>query len=98
MESTFQEVPQRLGFETQRHWSELAVRRTAAALLGLFSLVTLLAHQYMANNKKSANPVGGAAWYEKQRPTFSEALALVRKQFCGHEKRLFAGHSQRPTP
>jgi hypothetical protein len=27
MEATFQEVRQRLGFETQRHWSELAVRR-----------------------------------------------------------------------
>jgi hypothetical protein len=86
MESTFQEVRQRLGFETQRHWSELAVRRTAPALLGLFSLVTLFAHQYMANNNnKSANPVGGTAWYEKQRPTFSDALALVRKQLWARE-------------
>src|SRR5687768_5658035 len=33
MESTFQEVRQRLGFETQRHWSEQAVQRTAPALL-----------------------------------------------------------------
>src|SRR5215203_5220888 len=41
MEATFQEVRQRLGFETQRHWSERAIRRTAPALLGLFSLVTL---------------------------------------------------------
>src|SRR5215212_3468875 len=40
MEATFQEVRQRLGFETQRHWSERAIRRTAPALLGLFSLVT----------------------------------------------------------
>jgi hypothetical protein len=48
MEATFQVVPQRLGFETQRHWSELAVQRTAPVLLGLFSMVTLLAHQYMA--------------------------------------------------
>ena len=45
MEATFQEVRQRLGFETQRHWSELAVRRTAPVVLGLFSLVTLFAHQ-----------------------------------------------------
>src|SRR5215211_2459992 len=94
MESTFQEVRQRLGFETQRHWSGLAIRRTAPALLGLFSLVTLFAHQYIAY--KSANPVRGAAWYDKQRPTFSDALALVRRSY-GHEKRLFAGHSQRPT-
>jgi hypothetical protein len=83
MESTFQEVRQRLGFETQRHWSELAVRRTAPALLGLFSLVTLFAHQYMAY--KSANSVRGAAWYDKQRPTFSDALALVRKELWARE-------------
>jgi hypothetical protein len=37
MEATFQEVRQRLGFETQRHWSEKAIRRTAPALLSLFS-------------------------------------------------------------
>jgi len=60
MESTFQEVRQRLGFETHRHWSELAVRRTAPALLGLFSIVTLFAHKYMT--KKGANAVRGAAW------------------------------------
>jgi hypothetical protein len=45
METTFQELRQRLGFETQRHWSERAIRRTAPALLGLFSLVTLFAHR-----------------------------------------------------
>src|SRR5215203_945017 len=44
MEATFQEVRQRLGFETQRQWSERAIGRTAPALLGLFSLVTRLAH------------------------------------------------------
>ena len=88
MEATFQEVRQRLGFETQRHWSELAVRRTAPVLLAVFSMVTLFAHQYMA--KKSANAVRRAAWYDKQRPTFSDALALVRMvlwereaTFCG---------------
>ena len=87
MEATFQEVRQRLGFETQRHWSELAVRRTAPVLLGLFSMVTLFANGYMAKKKKkkkkkkNANAVvRGAAWYKKQRPTFSEALALVRKE------------------
>jgi hypothetical protein len=83
MESTFQEVRQRLGFETQRHWSDLAIRRTAPALLGLFSLVTLFAHQYIAY--KSANPVRGADWYDKQRPTFSDALALVRKELWARE-------------
>jgi hypothetical protein len=30
----------------------------------------------MANNKSANAAVRGAAWYEKQRPTFSAALAL----------------------
>jgi DDE superfamily endonuclease len=88
MEATFQEARQRLGFETQRHWSKMAIQRTAPALLGLFSLVTLFAHQYMAYKKsvkKSVNPVRGAAWYEKQRPTFTDALALVRKELWARE-------------
>jgi len=58
MESTSQESRQRLGFETQRHWSEKAVQRTAPAMLGLFSMVSLLAHQYMIEGSR---PVRGAA-------------------------------------
>jgi hypothetical protein len=34
-----------LGVETQRQWNEKAVERTTPALLGLFSLVTLLAQR-----------------------------------------------------
>jgi hypothetical protein len=87
MEATFQEVRQRLGFETQRHWSERAVQRTAPALLGLFSVVALLAHR---QRERIPNAVRRAAWYNKPHPTFSDALALVRKElwkqeatFCG---------------
>jgi hypothetical protein len=86
MEATFQEVRQRLGFETQRHWSERSIGRTAPALLGLFSLVTLLAHRQTARSTATARR---AAWYDKPYPTFSDALALVRKElwsretFCG---------------
>src|SRR5919112_2428782 len=77
MEATFQEARRHLGVETQRQWSELAIRRTTPALLGLFSLVTLFAHQRMARN---AEDVRRAAWYRKPRPTFSDALALVRRE------------------
>jgi hypothetical protein len=83
MESTFQEVRQRLGFETQRHWSQRAIQRTAPALLALFSVVTLFAHQYMA---KSAQTVRQTAWYRKSYPTFSDALALVRKELWAQEE------------
>jgi hypothetical protein len=75
MEATFREVRQRLGFETQRHWSERAIRRSTPALLGLFSLVTPFAHQYTAED---ANVVRRTAWYDKKHPTFSDALAVVR--------------------
>jgi len=47
LEVTFQEVRRHLGCETQRQWSELAIRRTTPALMGLFSLITLFAHRRM---------------------------------------------------
>src|SRR5215211_8692103 len=47
LEVTFQEMRGHLGFETQRQWSDMAVRRTTPALLGLFSLATLIAHRQM---------------------------------------------------
>ena len=88
MESTFQEVRQRLGFETQRQWSELAIQRTAPALLGLFSLVTLFAHHHMAKGADSARQT---AWYSKLHPTFSDALAQVRRQLWARERETFRG-------
>ena len=91
MEATFQEVRQRLGFETQRHWSERAIRRSTPALLGLFSLVTLFAHQHMA---KDANAVRRTAWYDKKHPTFSDALAVVRKELWAQEEATFCGSAQ----
>jgi hypothetical protein len=75
LEVTFREVRAHLGVETQRQWSDLAIARTTPALLGLFSLVTVLAHQ-RARRKKL--PMRQTAWYRKPRPTFSDALAVVR--------------------
>jgi hypothetical protein len=91
MESTFQEVRQHLGFETQRQWSDMAIRRTAPALLGLFSLVTLLAHQHMTKGAHSARQT---AWYRKRHPTFSDALAQVRRQLWAQEEATFCGSAQ----
>jgi len=90
MEATFQEVRQRLGFETQRHWSESAIQRTAPVLLALFSVVTLFAHQHMAEG--GAGAVRRTAWYDKRYPTFSDALALVRKELWTHS--TFRGSPQ----
>ncbi|MGO9743891.1 MAG: transposase [Roseiarcus sp.] len=44
IETTFQEVREHLGVETQRQWSDLAILRTTPALLGLYSLITVWAH------------------------------------------------------
>ena len=78
LEVTFQEMRRHLGFETQRQWSEMAIRRTTPALLGLFSLVTLFADRQM---RRAAGALRRqAAWYHKRHPTFADALALVRKE------------------
>src|SRR5262249_40121151 len=66
-----------LGMETQRQWTPLAIARTTPALLGLFSLVTLLAHPVCSS---TAPPLQQSAWYHKPLPTVADALALVRRQ------------------
>jgi hypothetical protein len=81
LEVTFHEVRDHLGVETQRQWSEWAIARTTPALLGLFSLVALLAHTHAHKGKI---PVRQDAWYSKPLPTFSDALALVRQELWQH--------------
>ena len=76
IEVTFYEVRSHLGIETQRQWSDLAILRTTPASLGLFSLLTMFAHQLLQGQKL---PVRQAAWYSKALPTFSDILAFVRK-------------------
>lgn len=81
LEVTFHEVRAHLGVETQRQWSDKAILRTTPALLGLFSLVTLLAHRHI---RRGRLPIRQAAWYVKPRPTFSDALAVVRQHLWSH--------------
>ena len=76
MEVTFHEVRAHLGVETQRQWSDLAILRTTPALIALFSLVTIFAHQLLQGQPL---PVRQAAWYSKALPTFSDTLAFVRQ-------------------
>ena len=89
LEVTFQEVRRHLGFETQRQWSELAIRRTTPALLGLFSLVALFAHGRMT--QETAGDFRQSAWYRKTRPTFADVLALVRKELLWAQEETFRG-------
>jgi hypothetical protein len=83
LEVTFEEARRHLGLETQRQWSEAAIRRTTPVLLGLFSLVTLLAHQRMPGLGGAV--VRQATWYHKRDPTFADALALVRRDIWQHQ-------------
>jgi len=77
METTFQAVRTHLGVETQRQWNDQAIARTTPALMGLFSLVTLMAHPHFLRQQQ---PVRGASWYAKTHPTFADAIACVRRQ------------------
>jgi hypothetical protein len=82
MEVTFEEARRHLGMETQRQWSEQAIRRTTPVLLGLFSLVTLLANRHLRDDK---DVLRQATWYRKDAPTFADALAVVRRELWAHE-------------
>ena len=77
VEVTFREVRDHLGVETQRQWSDPAIARTTPCLLGLFSLVTLLGRQLTPHARRAT---ATSAWYRKQRPTFSDTLAAVRRE------------------
>lgn len=77
VEVTFEETRRHLGIETQRQWSDKAIARTTPILMGLFSWVTIVADLL----HRAGYPVLArqSAWYTKSRPTFSDALALVRQ-------------------
>ncbi len=77
IEVTFEEARRHLGMETQRQWSDLAAR-TTPLILGLFSLVTLLAHHLQDHFIWT---IRRKSWSVKSLPTFSDALALVRRFF-----------------
>jgi hypothetical protein len=80
IEVTLEEARAHLGIETQRQWNDWAIQRTTPALFGLYSLVTLMAHTM---RQAQARVVRTAAWYAKVRPTFSDALAVVRRELWG---------------
>jgi hypothetical protein len=82
VEVTFEETRAHLGVETQRQWSDNAILRTTPALLALFSIVTLWAHDLSKSRKLTPQT---AAWYPKAFLTFSDAIAAVRREIWGHQ-------------
>lgn len=87
VEVTFQEARAHLGVETQRQWSDLAIARTTPVLMGLFSMVTLWADPLFKNGLISLEP---CAWYQKPCPTFSDAIAGVRRHIWQDQKFLMS--------
>lgn len=78
IETTFQELRAHLGFETTRQWTAQAVLRTGPCLLGLFSVVALIFAEHARHHRLR---IRTTAWYAKTEPTFSDALATVRRLF-----------------
>jgi DDE superfamily endonuclease len=91
IETTFEESRAHLGLETQRQWSDRAIERTTPCLLGLYSVVTLLAHALHPDGKV---PVQRAAWYPKSQATFADVLAVVRR----HVWDDFSSSTSTPAP
>jgi hypothetical protein len=94
LEVTFREARDHLGVETQRQWSDQAITRTTPCLLGLFSVVTLLANRL---SRHARLRVSAAAWYSKQRPTFADTLAAVRRQLWREQGFLTSRRASKPT-
>jgi hypothetical protein len=85
IETTFQEVREHLGFETTRQHVKASVLRMAPCLLGLFSVVCLIFAEYAKHHRIR---VRSTKWYMKTEPTFSDAVATVRRLFW--HKTIFA--------
>jgi len=79
LEVTFEEARTHLGLETQRQWNDSAIERTTPALLGLFSLIVLLAH---ALYPAGVLPLAHVAWYPKTHATFTTSWRSCRGA-CG---------------
>ena len=78
--TTCEESRAHLGLEPPRQWSDRAIERTTPCLLGLYSVVALLAQALHPAGKVH---VQGAAWYPKAHATCADVLAVVRQHRWG---------------
>lgn len=75
LEVTFEETREHLGVETQRQWSDNAIARSTPVLMGLYSLVCLMANRL---GQGKLLKVEETAWYKKEHATFSDMLRAIR--------------------
>jgi hypothetical protein len=76
LEVTCEAARAHLGMATQRPWTDVARARTPPGLVGVFSVVAVLADGLRT---RQIMPVCRAAWYTKAQPTCAEAMALTRR-------------------
>jgi hypothetical protein len=65
LEVRLQEARRHLGFETQRQCSEMAIRRTTPALMGLFSVLTCLSVEVVRKPPKLVAELVAKVWAEE---------------------------------
>jgi len=85
VEVTFEELRAHLDLETQRQWSDLAIARTTPVLFGLFSMIVLMALELVKHKTMIAM---SCAWYVKREATFSDVIALVRRNIWIGRKQI----------
>ena len=78
IETTFQEVRAHPGFETPRQYVANSVLRTAPSLLGLFNIICLI---FAEDARHHRIRLRRTQWYVESEPTFSDAMATVRRLF-----------------
>ena len=91
VEVTFEEVRAHLGVESQRQWSDKAIAKSTPALMATFSIVALWADQLQEQGELL---ISRCAWYQKKHPTFSDAIACVRRQFWKNQEFLTSYNQQ----
>ena len=75
LEVTFEESREHLGVETQRQWSSRAIARSTPALMGLYSLVCLMATRL---GQEQLLKIEETAWRKKEHVAFSDMMRAVR--------------------
>jgi hypothetical protein len=79
IEVTFEEARAHLGVETQRQWSTKAIKRTTPILMGLFSIICIMANELRKNGNGMIKAIS-TAWYDKSdNITFSDTHTYVKQ-------------------
>jgi hypothetical protein len=93
METTFQEVCQRLGFETKEALVRDSDPEGRSCTVG--PVLCGYTIRSPTHGEKSTGSVRQTAWYYKSHPTFSDALALVCRQLWAQSTFLQVAFSDR---